>query len=177
MFDTSLGERNFILISAQVMDAPKCGGILNFIQMKRNRRGDWELDIQGTPGPYYFRMVDMPRRTKIDPLKRRTIVLEDAPGGALSEYVDFYTAVVEVNRSCEIDKSTVFNLIKCYDQVKVLASMSWRYDPALQDPYVYPEHPDGLFKRVEMIREMQKLINSKFWHTEFCSDTKVEVVE
>ena len=61
--ESKQGMRDFIKIEARVIEPPKNGGKLNFIQLKRHRYEDWDLDIQGTPGPYYYRMIDMPKYT------------------------------------------------------------------------------------------------------------------
>ena len=89
--------------------------------------------------------------------------------------VDFFTAIVEVNRSCRGGKHRYgFPIIKCYDKVKVISSVSWSFDPR-SSGYQYSGKPDNFIKRGSMIPTMQQLINLSAWSTELCSTTKVEV--
>ena len=171
--ESKQGMRDFIKIEARVIEPPKNGGKLNFIQLKRHRYEDWDLDIQGTPGPYYYRMIDMPKYTNKGKDGNQVITLYDAPGGAISEEVFFYTAVVEVNRKCELKQKYSFS---CYDRVQVIASVSWSFIPGEQKPYRYSGKSTPLVKRQQMIPTLQQLINFATWKTELCPSTRIEVV-
>ena len=171
--DSNMGMRDFIKIEARVIEPPKNGGKLNFIQLKRHMDEDWGLDIQGTPGPYYYRMIDMPKYTNKGKDGKQVITLYDAPGGAISEEVFFYTAVVEVNRKCKLKQKYSFN---SYDRVQLIASVSWSFIPGEQKPYRYSGKPTALVKRQQMIPTLQQLINFSTWKTELCPSTRIEVM-
>ena len=66
-------------------------------------------------------------------------------------------------------------IINCYDRVKVVASVSWSFDPYTSGGYQYSGKTDGFIKRGAMIPTLQQLINKTTWSTELCSTTKVEV--
>ena len=173
--DTPRGYLNFIKIDAIVIEPPKNGGRLNFVQLKKSPYKDWELDIQGTPGPYYYKLFDVKNYTRKNADGNDIVTLYDAPGGFLDK-VDFFTAVVEVNRSCRAGKHRYgFPIIKCYDKVKVISSVSWSFDPKASGFYQYSGKPDNFIKRSLMIPTMQQLINLSTWNTELCPTTKVEV--
>ena len=102
--------------------------------------------------------------------------LFDAPGGFIDE-VNFFSAVVEINRSCNVIKDKLgISRIKCYDRVKVIASVSWSFDPNFPGHYRYSGGADSLSKRMSMIPVIQRLVNQSTWRTLLCPDTKVEVV-
>ena len=173
--DSPRGFLNFIKIDAIVIEPPKEPGKLNFVQLKKSANSDWELDIQGTPGPYYYKLFDVWKNTRKNEDGRDVVTLYDAPGG-FSDKVDFYTAVVEVNRTCRAGKHQIgFPIINCYDRVKVVASVSWSFDPYTSGGYQYSGKTDGFIKRGAMIPTLQQLINKTTWSTELCSTTKVEV--
>ena len=169
------GFLNFIKIDATVLEPPKDGGKLNFIQLKKSSSRDWELDIQGTPGPYYYKLFDVKKYSRKDKNGNEIVTLYDAPGGFLNK-VDFFTAVVEVNRSCRGGKHRYgFQIINCYDKVQVISSVSWSFDPNAAGHYQYSGKADNFIKRGSMIPTMQQLINLSTWSTELCPTTRVEV--
>ena len=171
--DSKMGIREFIKIDAKIIEPPKNRGELNFIQLKRHDYEDWSLDIKGTPGPYYYRMIDMPKYTRKGKDGKQIITLYDAPGGALSEEVFFYTAVVEANRKCELKQKYFFH---CYDKVKVIASVSWSFIPRELNHYRHSGKPDSLSKRKQMTPTLQQLINVTTWRTALCPSTRIEVI-
>ena len=173
--DSPRGFLNYIKIETTVIEPPKGSGKLNFIQLKKSVKSDWELDIQGTQGPYYYRLFDVKNYARKNDNGNDIITLYDAPGGFIDK-VDFYTAVVEINRSCQSSKHRWgFPIIKCYDIVKVIASVSWSFDPNASGGYQYSGKSDGFIKRGTMIPTLQQLINNATWRTELCPSTKVEV--
>ncbi len=173
--DSKRGFLKFIKIDAIVIEPPKNGGELNFIQLKKSPTSDWELDIQGTPGPYYYGLFDVKKYTRKNQNGNKIISLYDAPGGFL-EKVDFFTAVVEVNRRCRGGVNRYrFPVINCYDKVRVVASVSWSFDPNISGSYRYSGKSDGFIRRGSMIPKMQQLINRSTWRTELCPTTTVEV--
>ncbi|MBQ6011337.1 MAG: RHS repeat-associated core domain-containing protein, partial [Kiritimatiellae bacterium] len=171
--DGSVGWQNFLKIEVKVLEPPENGGKLNFIQLKRRDGEDWNLDIQNTPGPYYLTMIDIANYTKRDKDGKQVISLYDAPGGALTEDVFFYTAVVEVNRKCKIKGKYSF---QCYDKVKVVDSVSWSFVPSELKHFRYSGKSDSLLMRRQMIPTLQQLINFTTWKTELCPSTRIEVV-
>ena len=125
--------------------------------------------------PVYYKLFDVWKNTRKNEDGRDVVTLYDAPGG-FSDKVDFYTAVVEVNRTCRAGKHQIgFPIINCYDRVKVVASVSWSFDPYTSGGYQYSGKTDGFIKRGAMIPTLQQLINKTTWSTELCSTTKVEV--
>ena len=173
--DSGRGWLNFIKIDVMVVEPPEGDGKLNFIQLKKSATRDWQLDIQGTPGPYYYKLSDVKNYTQKDKTGKDIITLYDAPGGQLDN-VDYFTAVVEVNRSCRVGKHPYgFSTINCYDKVKVVASVSWTFKPNETRHYKYSGKQDNYMKRMSMIPSMQQLINLSTWKTELCPSTRVEV--
>ena len=122
-------------------------------------------------GPYYYRLWSLRDYTKKNDDGNDVITFYDSPGGFVDK-VDFFTAIVEVNRKCCSRKQGL--KVDCYDRVTVIASVSWSYDPATLD-FLHGDVQDGYLKRKLMIPTMQKLINSASWATELCSSTKIEV--
>ena len=173
--DSPRGFLNFIRIDATVVDPPKNGGKLNFIQLKKSSSHDWELDIQATPGPYYYKLFDVKKYSRKDRDGNDIVTLYDAPGGFLDR-VDFFTAVVEVNRRCRAGKHRYgFPVINCYDTVRVISSVSWSFDPNVLGYYRHSGKADNFIKRGSMIPTMQQLVNLSTWSTELCPTTRVEV--
>ena len=149
---------------------------LNFIQLKKSAYSNWELDIQGTPGPYYYKLSEINKYSRKNSEGDDVLSLYDAPGGFLSK-IDFFTAVVEVSRSCHGGRDSYgFSVIDCYDQVRVVAAVSWSYDPGKSGHYRYSGKQDGVRKIDSMLPSMQQLINFSSWSTELCPWTKVEVI-
>ncbi len=173
--DSPRGLLNFIKIDATVIEPPKKGGKLNFIQLKKSQNHEWELDIQGTLGPYYYKLFDVKKYSRKDKEGNEIVTLYDAPGGFLNK-VDFFSAVVEVNRSCRADKHRYgFPIINCYDKVQVISSVSWSFNPNVSGYYQYSGKADNFIKRSSMIPTLQQLINQSTWVTELCPTTQVEV--
>jgi len=173
--DSGRGWLNFIKIDVIVVEPPEGGGKLNFIQLKKSATSDWQLDIQGTPGPYYYKLSEVKNYTRKDKAGKEIIALYDAPGGQLDN-VDYFTAVVEVNRSCRAGKHSYgFSTINCYDKVKVVASVSWTFNPNETRHYEYSGKQDNYMKRMSMIPSMRQLINLSTWKTELCPSTLAEV--
>ena len=173
--DSPRGLLNFIKIDATVIEPPSNGGKLNFIQLRKSRFNDWELDIQGTPGPYYYKLLDVKKYSRRGKEGDEIVTLYDAPGGFLDK-VDFFTAVVEVNRSCYARRHRYgFPVFDCYDKVQVLSSVSWSFDPNMSGYYQYSGKADNFIRRGSMIPTMQQLINLSTWNTELCPTTRVEV--
>ena len=178
--DSGSGVRDFIVIEAKVVEAPKNNGWLNFIQLKKQGNADWSLDMGRDFGPYYYTRRQISQFTKRNKSGNRIVSLYDAPGGALDDKVNFYTAVVEIHRDCWVASLPDFNnarYIKCYDIVRVIASVSWSYDPNNFRHYSYTGEVDGLFKRKAMLPTLQKLVNNERWSTDLCPHTRVEVTE
>ena len=174
--DSPKGFLNFIKIEATVIEPPTAGGKLNFIQLKKPANGNWSLDIQGTLGPYYYTLLEAEKYTSKNINGQDVLTHYDAPGGFLDK-VNFYTAVVEVNRSCSTNKKRFgFQSISCYDRVSVLASVSWSFDPNILGNYQHSGKADVITKREAMIPTLQQLVNLSTWRTELCSSTRVEVV-
>ena len=177
MQDSKIGELKFIKIDVEVVEPPKNGGKLNFIQLKKSASSDWNLDTQGTPGPYYYKLSEVKNHSHKSKEGIEIITLFAAPGGFLDK-VDFFTAVVEINRSCQAGKNRYgFITVNCYDKVKVVASVSWSVDPNESEYYQYTGKRDNFIKRGTMIPSMQRLINLSAWKTELCPSTRVEVLD
>ena len=136
---------------------------------------NWQLDIQGTPGPYYYKLSEVKNYTRKDNSGKDIITLYDAPGGQL-DIVDYFTAVVEINRKCKTGKHPYgFSTINCYDKVKVVASVSWTFNPNTTEHYQYSGKQDNFIMRSAMVPSLQQLINLSTWRTELCPSTRVEV--
>lgn len=96
------------------------------------------------------------------------MTLYDAPGGALTEDVMFYVAVVEVNRTCAAGQ---YGSIKCYDKVTMIDSRTWTYHPGDVKRYSYENKSRGK----GMLPTLKDLINKSSWRTELCPNTRVEM--
>ena len=67
-------------------------------------------------------------------------------------------------------------MIKCYDRVKVVTSVSWSFDPNHFFGYLYSGKTDTISKSKAMIPTLQQLINNAAWKTELCPLTQVEIL-
>ena len=134
---------------------------------------DWELDYRGTPGPYYYTFAKLKEYSSKNEKGQDVFTLYDAPGGFLNK-VDFFSAVVEINRSCQMNKK--FLTFSCYDRVKIIASVSWSWDPNIMGHYIFTGKHDGFMKRNAMIPVVRQLIEQSTWRTELCPSTRVEVL-
>ena len=166
-----LGESEFIKISITVWDPPQKNGKLNFIQLRRNTGGDWRVDCSDTLGPYYYSLREVKEYTEKSANNMDVISLYDSPSGFIDP-VYFYVAVVELHRLCK-PKMTLGRMagFSCYDQVKVIATRTWQYDPNASKSFLYENKDAGM----GMLPTLRKLINMSSWRTELCSQTTVEI--
>ena len=123
-----------------------------------------------------YKLFDVKDYTQKNKDGNDVVTLYDSPGGFLDR-VDFYTAVVEVNRKCSVGKTWSFGAptIKCYDQVKVIASVSWSFDPNTYGYYRYSGKADKPEKRNSMVPTLKRLVELSSWKTELCSSTLVRL--
>jgi len=163
-----LGMSEFISISVTVLEKPKSGGRLNFIQLKRPSGAGWSVDYSGELGPYYYSLRELRHYSSTDSDGHEVMHFYDSPGGALSDDVMFYVAVVEINRSC---KAGEYGAIKCYDKVSLVDSRIWIYHPYGEKKYSYENRTRGK----GMIPTLKELINKATWSTELCPSTSVEI--
>ena len=133
--------------------------MLNFIQLRSDGISEWTVDKQGdlTSGRlYYYDTILAHKYSSFNSDGNQILSLYDRPRGQLNT-VYFFTAVVEIERTCRIE--TIFRLRNCYDKIKVLASASWRYTPRSNRTYSF-----GMMKygkevnptMVSSIRELSK---------------------
>ena len=161
-------RRNFLEIGVTILEAPKKGNQLNFIQLKKPTGKQWTVDQNVGFGPYYYTYMEKSALSRAYNWKENEIKLYDAPGGAIDRKTDFYTAVVEIERHC---RSVGKRKILCADTVTVLYAISWSFYPYSSDQYQFTKSksPGGIRPI------LRQLINNNKWQTEFCSNTEVKV--
>ena len=161
-------KRDFLEVAVSVLEAPKNGNQLNFIQLKNPMGNQWSVDHKEGFGPYYYTYRDKSQLSRAYGWKENEIKLYDAPGGAIDEKCNFYTAVVEIERHC---RRTGTRMILCADTVEVLYSFSWSFYPYRQQHYQI----GGGVGANDMRAILRRLVNNGKWRTEFCSNTEVKV--
>ena len=169
---------DFLTVSVVVIEKPKKGNMLNFIQLKSDGISEWEVDKQGdvTSGrPYYYdNVLDTYKYKSVNPDGNQILSLYDRPGGQLSA-VYFFTAVVEIERTCRLE--TIFKLRSCYDKVKVVASTSWRYNPRSSVKYSFGNTAYGKEVNPSMVSVIRQLSLGRKWSNLVCSSVTVESVQ
>ena len=177
------GFLQFISVEVKVVEPPESGCFISFIQLKRSGNQDWSLDIKGTLGPYYYSDIELSRMTRTDKNGAQFITLYDAPGGAIYEKVEFFSAVVEVCRKCRLRKAPrVYGLkqfpgdrVQCIDKIQVLASQSWTFNPEVTGSYVFVPQADSRALTYSMVPVLRNLVQSRTWRNLICDDVKVVV--
>ncbi len=94
-------KKLFLMISATITEPPPLGNMINFIQLKTTDGVNWSLDACKDAEPYYIETYDLINRTSENENKQKIVTMGDAPCGAISDIVDFFVAVVEIQRSCK----------------------------------------------------------------------------
>ena len=165
-------KKLFLMISATITEPPPLGNMINFIQLKTTDGVNWSLDACKDAEPYYIETYDLINRTSENENKQKIVTMGDAPCGAISDIVDFFVAVVEIQRSCK--PSQIKFLQSRYDKVTVLDTRKWRYDTVNPDqPYIFDNQSAG---KGEVLPILKQLIEKKKWNVRWSYSTTVTEV-